>query len=93
MTFKEKVLDLLYNNGMFQDQAEQVLERVVTDDACTDFQGRWNDRVEDYPSLMVNLLWMAVKRVALAWINENCPQAWFKPLFDDASEVAAKLST
>lgn len=92
MTFKERVIELLYKRGMFQDQAEEVLELAMADPANEAMKDRWNDHIEGYPPQTLTVLWFSVKRVALDYIIKNCPQAWFRPMFEDApsSETPAR---
>ncbi len=83
MTIKEKLVDMLHDGGMFREQATAVVERVIADPANESMAGRWNDTPEDYPPAILNLAWFSTKRHALAWIDENCPQAWFRGMFED----------
>jgi len=67
-------------NGMFADQARDIVDR------CKPIEymdGRWNHSFIDYPDLIRTLLWIAVKPIALEYIDEKCPQAWFRPMFTD----------
>jgi len=36
---------------------------------------------DSYPDMMYNLLMVSIKPVALKWIEDNCPEAWFKEMF------------
>lgn len=87
MTFKEKALEMLTANGMFDDEAAEVFERIVADGANAAMQGRWNDDVSGYPEMMVNVLWLTVKTNAAEWIAEHRPLAWYRPLFEDPVTV------
>lgn len=73
----------LYDNGLFEKQADDVLERVIANDADTSetMKGRWNDRASDYPPIMTAVLWMSVKDEALKWIDEKMPKHWARPMF------------
>ena len=82
MTFSEKIKSMLTQCGMFDDMAEKVLEMVKADPANEVMKNRWNDRVSDYPQVMENIMWLAAKKSALEYIEENCPNAWFKPVFE-----------
>lgn len=37
----------------------------------------------EYPSAVKALVLMALKKVALGWIDDNTPQAWYRPMFED----------
>ena len=90
MTFKEKMVELLHGQGMFQSQAEAVVELVIADPANEAMKGRWNEDIAGYPPEIVAVLWLSTKHTAREWIAENCPRAWFRPLFDDGATEDAK---
>ena len=81
MTIKEKFKSLLINSGMFDVDAEVVMQIVMNDDANKAMEGRWNDSVEGYPDVLFNVLWASVCINAVEWIDENKPLAWYRPLF------------
>ena len=81
MTIQEQMASQLIANDMFDSQAKQVMEKVVAEQQET-MSGRWQDDTSDYPAVMINTLWLIVKKTALDWLNENAPQAWFKPMFE-----------
>lgn len=84
MTFIEKFKKMLTERGMFESQAEKVMARVVTDKATESMEGRWNDDADGYPPQMIAILWMSVRRNAVEFIDDHCPAAWFRPVFEDA---------
>lgn len=69
----------LYNNGLFENQAEAVLDRVIAQ--SEPMKGRWNDRVSDYPPAITTVLFLSAKLEAVKYIDENCPQHWARPMF------------
>ena len=79
-TIRETLHKRLMDYGMFDMQAETVLDRIA-DEPDDPMAGRWNDRAEDYPPVMFDVLWLAVSREALAYIDEAHPQAWFRDMF------------
>lgn len=87
MTFKDFAIEFLTSNGMFDDQASAVFEIVKTDPANEAMRDRWNDDVSEYPAMMQTLTRMSAKRAALSYIDEHCPQAWFRPMFTDDPEA------
>lgn len=70
----------LYNNGLFEDQADAVLLSLVSQQDHPMF-GRWDDAATDYPPAMLGLLWMEAKASALEWIDKNMPLHWARPMF------------
>jgi hypothetical protein len=81
-TFKKEIIKFCEERGMFSEQAEHVFERVVSSDINASMSHRWNDSVSGYPPVMLNLVLSQTKREALAWIDENAPLAWFRPMFE-----------
>lgn len=81
MTLEEKLRQLLVEHGLFESQADAVIQSVKADDANEAMLGRWGDAVDDYPPQMLAMLWLSTKRHALSYIDANLPLAWFRPLF------------
>lgn len=86
MTFEQWMRDKLTNNGMFPDQVEAVVTRVKAENES--MAQRWNDQIDGYPEQMISSLWLVVKRIALEYIDAECPKAWFRPMFVSESESA-----
>lgn len=84
MTIKDKAEQMLFERGMFKEQAEEVVRRVMADPANEAMQGRWNDDVEGYPAPLMAAIWLSVKGAALDYIVENYPKAWFRSQFEEA---------
>lgn len=80
MTIKEKAEQMLFERGVFKWQAEEVVKRVMDDPANRAVH--WNDAAEGYPKELLAVLWYAVKREALAYIEENCPKVWYRSQFE-----------
>lgn len=83
MSFKQWILNQLTDRGMFDDQAATVFEAFKNDNQNEAMLLRWNDLVDDYPVSMRAVLLLGIKTFALKWIDENCPQAWFRSMFVD----------
>jgi len=81
MTFAQKLVDLLEQNGMWPDEAKTVAEIVKSDVANEAMSGRWNDDISGYPATMVAILWISAKTTALKWIDENHRLAWYRGMF------------
>lgn len=88
MTFEETARDMMYQRAMFDNMIDAVMEAIKAAPENEPMAQRWNDKVEDYPPMMKNILRLTVKRHALEYIERECPQAWFKPAFEDKAEVA-----
>lgn len=83
MIFTDKLKELLMENGLSSDDADKVMKLVVNDPVNKAMEGRWHEDVSGYPPAIINLMWMSTKPIALKWIDDNCPLAWFRPMFDD----------
>lgn len=83
MTFEKWMRDRLINSGMFPDQVDAVVERVKAAPENESMAQRWNDDASGYAPQMLSILWLTTKRHALEYIEAECPQAWFKPLFEE----------
>ena len=81
MTIEDKIMEMLVEHGMWDNQAVAVMEMMKADEVNESMAHRWNDNVEDYPLSMLAILWMKAKGTALKYIDANCPEAWFRPMF------------
>lgn len=82
MTFEKFAHDYLYNNGLFGNEVDQVIELAKADDVLKDtMANRWQDNMEGYPPEFKSVFILSLKRVALQWIDANKPHAWYRPVF------------
>ena len=86
MSIEETIKKMLFERGMFEDQCNQVIARMKANPANEAMSGRWHDKPEDYPEIIMSLAWLSASREALAFIDETCPQAWFRGCFVPANE-------
>lgn len=81
MTIEDTLKKMLTERGMFPEQSSAVLSRVKANPANEPMAGRWQDDAEGYPKEIMLLAWYSTKTEALAFIDETCPRAWFRPMF------------
>ena len=81
MTFEQYAKKYLFENGMFEEQAAQVVEMAKKDEANESMKNRWGDDVEGYPPDMLSILRVSLNDTAVRWIDENQPKAWYRPMF------------
>jgi hypothetical protein len=86
MTFAEKAKEMLTERGMTEFQADAVLERVKADPANEVMQDRWEHSITHYGEAELRTLWYTVRTNAVEWMDENCPRAWFRPMFAGESD-------
>jgi len=81
MTIREKLEKELFNNGLFEDQATAIIDKYAESELGKPMANRMNEDAEGYPDSVLTATWMAVKKIATDWIDENCPQHWARPMF------------
>lgn len=83
MTAREKLEQMLVNNGMFESQAKNVMEIAIPElnNILDDYKFTFDRPASEYPNVIYNILFLHIKPIALKWIEENVPMAWFKPMF------------
>ena len=83
-TIKEYLIKILISMGMFESQAIKVMEIAIPKiHKLTDhYRINFDDDSETYPRPIYNVLMLGIKPIALEWINENAPEAWYKPMFE-----------
>lgn len=87
-TIFEMFTGRLESSGMLPREAKDVMELVVEqsrdeENLLYPMQARWHDDVTDYPPQLFAATRMTIKRVALAWIDEHCPQAWYRSMVEE----------
>jgi hypothetical protein len=83
MTSREKLENMLVNNGMFESQAKEVIDIAIPElnNILDDYKFTFDRPASEYPNVIYTLLFMHIKPIALKWIEKNCPMAWYKPMF------------
>lgn len=83
MNTREKFESMLIENGMFENQAKEVMDVAipVLDNMVSDYKFTWDRPAEEYPDVIYNICFMSIKPIALEWIEKNAPMAWYKPMF------------
>ena len=90
MTIRKKMKALLFEHGMLEEDAENVLRLAEDDPSMESMKARWND-AECYPPQMFAVWWVSLKAVAVKWIDANMPQAWYRAMFAEGSTPAPAL--
>jgi len=79
MTLREAFLKQLTDCGLREDEAQKVMERVEADPVMEAV--KFSDTHEGYPVQCVAAIWMNIKRHALAYIDDEKPQHFARPMF------------
>ncbi len=60
----------------FKNELKQ-LQQFVREEVA----GLWGWNNHEYDDVIYRIIYMTIKPIALKWIEENAPLAWFKPMF------------
>lgn len=82
MTFRQWATKFCSDRGMFDDDAKAVVDLLIADPTSEPMQGRWDEDVSGYPPQMIAVTAVALKSVALKYIEEKTPMAWYKAMFE-----------
>ncbi len=83
MTVQEKLESMLVANGMFENQAKEVMQLAMPrlNELVDDYEISFQSQSNQYPPMIYNLWFEEVKPIALKWIDDNKPMAWFRGMF------------
>lgn len=83
MTTREKLIEMCIDNGMFPEQAKEVVELAISEiDKLVDgYKTTWDRPANEYPDGLYAVMFLTVADVAIKWIDENLPKAWFRSMF------------
>ncbi|MBI2046716.1 hypothetical protein HYT26_00940 [Candidatus Pacearchaeota archaeon] len=81
-TIREKCEEELIARGISFDEAKLIMESLIIDIANASMKNRWNDDAEGYPPVIFEALWLSIEKHTLEYIKKNCPDAWFRGLFE-----------
>ena len=80
MNVQDKLLSMLIERGMFESQANDVIELVKVSGKAGSMRDNWLKDIDGYPEIVVSVLWAITKDIAIKWVEDNKPDAWFKGL-------------
>ena len=90
ISVEEDLKEMLVNYGMWPDQADEVIAQAKEDKMFEALKGRWNDPVDEYSPEVLTASWISIKSIALEYIVNNDPKAWFRPMFEEKVVDAAR---
>src|ERR1700752_1552879 len=90
MTFKQFAEQYLINYGVSEDLAKAGVGRAMEYKLVTSQQ--WDTSIVGQPFELEIAVLLSVRAGALAWIEDNCPDASFKAAFQDDSALIRELS-
>lgn len=80
-TFREKTTTDFEDMGMTYDQVKEVLERVISIPEYDQISKYLDRDIVGYPEALYRTTLVACRKVALDYIDETVPHAWFRSLF------------
>jgi len=83
MTVKEKLINMLVEYGMFEEQAKEVIELAIPklNELADDYVITYDAPDDQYPTGVYTVWFISIKKIALQWIDENKPEAWYREMF------------
>lgn len=83
LTTRQRFEKMLIERGMFYDQAHAVMDKAVPviNEQCGDYEVAWDRPSTEHPDAVYNVMFLKVKTIALEYIEQVCPNAWFKVMF------------
>lgn len=86
-TIAQALKQRLTEYGMSEQQADQVLteeviQKLQEDMTVDEYKIDFSSKASDYPPIILGMIFQKLKPIAMKWIEENKPQAWFKPMFE-----------
>ncbi len=79
-TLEQFVLGYLDDRGMVEKTAHTILELVKGREEMSSVN--WGGDKDGYPVVFHIALSLVINVVALKWIDDNLPLAWYRPLFE-----------
>ena len=74
MTVADKLSALLVKHGLWDHEAEAIIQTMREDDANANLAEVFNKEWDGYPPQFHAVAWMITKRQAIEWIDANKPQ-------------------
>lgn len=66
---------------MFENQAKECVQKAMSSNLMQSISDKWNREIDDYSIVIKLRLSMNLNSIALKYIDENIPKAWFRDLF------------
>lgn len=81
MTLEQAMVKNMTDRIMTPSQAAAVMELARKAKMLEAVSAKWDDTSDAYPPQFMDILWYSVRELALAYIDANCPKAFYRPLF------------
>jgi hypothetical protein len=93
MTTRQKFEQMLYDMGIFETQAKQIMDFAIAEIDLLripedPYQITWDRPHTEYPPQFYNVVFaVKIKPQVFAWAEQNMPMAWWKPMFAENMTV------
>ena len=93
MTVRGKLEGMLVAQGMFASQAQKVMDLAIPElnKLSPDYAISFDRPADEYPTTLYSVWYASVRPVALKWIDENQPLAWYRDVFIDTMTKAQAI--
>lgn len=88
LTTRQLFEQMIYKRGVFENQARAIMDYAIplvnAQYEALEIAHRidWNGLADGYPEMFYNVTFETnIKPLALLWIDEHWPQAWFRQMF------------
>jgi hypothetical protein len=83
MTVRNVLEKMLVDKGMFESQAKEVIDLSIPklNELVGGYQIKMDLPSNHYDEQFYNILYGIIKPIALTWIDNNKPMAWFREMF------------
>lgn len=81
MTIEQELKNMLMNNAVPSSHTDAIINKAKETESFELMEGRWGDSSGYYNQQFKDLVWSSLRQVALEYIDENIPKAWFRPAF------------
>jgi len=82
MSVTQTMIDRLEQNGRFSERVREIMEKDKASKELASMADHWEQPAQCYPKGMEAGIWLSVKKIALEWIDEKLPQAFYRPMFE-----------
>ena len=84
--YLELAKEHLHSCGMFEESIVEVVKLIPEAEVMKPMVDRLGERTSNYPPPISKLFILSLNTIALKYVDEHQPQAWYRPMFLPATE-------
>jgi len=81
MTIEQKIRKLLEEHGLWPEKNVDAVMKIYKETHPEIEDKVWSEPESAYPPQMIAVIWAGMCHTVVEWIDENCPQAFYRPMF------------